>query len=105
MQRKNALALRLQELAAEFVNRESNKTSLITITRTELTKTLDKVFFYVSVYPEDAEGPALGFLMRKRGECKEYIKQKAPMARIPHVEFLLDTGEKNRQRVDELLSE
>jgi ribosome-binding factor A len=102
-QRHTTLSLQLQEIAADFVNMQSNKTSLITITNTELTKALDKVTFFVSVYPESAEGPAVGFLMRKRGECKQYIKSKSRINRVPHVEFALDTGEKNRLRVEELL--
>ena len=104
-QRNIALTLQLQELAAEFINTESNKTSLITITNTELSDSLDKVTFLVSVFPEEAEGPALGFLMRKRGECKQYLKERSSMNRIPHVEFAIDTGEKKRRRVDELLGE
>jgi ribosome-binding factor A len=103
-QRDIVLKQHLQELAAEFVSLQSNRTSLITITNTELSKTLDKIIFYVSVYPESAEGPAVGFLMRKRGECKQYIKSKSNMNRIPHVEFAVDTGEKNRRKIDELLN-
>jgi ribosome-binding factor A len=103
--RRTSLALHLQELAAAFVSAESNRTSLITVTRAELSEKLDKVTFHVSVFPEDAEGPAIGFLMRKRGECREYIMEHASMKRVPHVEFVLDEGEKNRQRVDELLNE
>jgi len=95
----------LQEAAAAFVNGISNKRSLITITRTTLTERGACVTYYVSVYPEDAEGAALGFLMRKRGACKDYLKAHVPMRRVPHVEFAIDTGEKSRQRVDELLHE
>ena len=95
----------LQQLASEFIATQSNRTSLITVTDTNLTNRGSVVTFYVSVFPEEAEGPALGFLMRKRGECKEYIKQHSNGKHVPHVEFVLDTGEKKRQRVDELLSE
>ncbi|KKS30822.1 MAG: Ribosome-binding factor A [Parcubacteria group bacterium GW2011_GWA2_43_11] len=104
-QRHTVLTQHLQELAAAYVNTQSNKTSLITITNTELTHSLDKITFYVSVFPETAEGPALGFLMRKRGECKKYLKEKSKMNHIPHVEFMIDEGEKSRRRVDELLAE
>lgn len=104
-QRHTVLTQHLQELAADFVSVQSNRTSLITITNTDLARSLDKVTFYVSVFPETAEGPALGFLMRKRGECKQYIKSKAKMNFVPHVEFKIDEGEKSRRRVDELLSE
>ena len=103
--RNTILKKHLQEIAADFVNLNSNHTSLITITDSKLTKKGDKITFLVSVFPEDAEGPAIGFLMRKRGECKRYLKEKTRIQRVPHVEFALDTGEKNRQKVDELLSE
>ena len=75
-QRHTVLTQHLQELASDFVSTQSNRTSLITITSTELTHSLDVVTFYVSVYPETAEGPALGFLMRNRGECKKFIKTR-----------------------------
>ena len=95
----------LAELAARFVSERSNRTSLITITRATLPKTEDRITFYVSVFPEEAEGPAIGFLMRMRGECREYLKAHAPLSRIPHVEFTLDIGDKRRRRVEELLRE
>lgn len=96
-------ALELQEAAATFVGTVSNRTSMITVTRSELTPAEDRVIFFVSVFPEEAEGPAVGFLMRKRSECKEYLKKTLRNGKIPHVEFKLDEGEKKRQRVDELL--
>jgi len=103
--RHTSLSQQLQELAADFVSTQSNRQSLITVTGIDLSKKFDKVTFYVSVYPEDAEGPAIGFLMRKRGECRNYLKDKVSMKQLPHVEFALDEGEKNRLRVDELLNE
>jgi ribosome-binding factor A len=95
----------LQQLASDFVASQSNRTSLITVTRAEFSNSNSVVTFYVSIFPEDKEGPAVGFLMRKRGECKEYIKKHSSMKYVPHVEFVLDDGEKSRRRVDELLSE
>lgn len=103
--KKIPLTQQLGQLAAEFINTNSNKTSLITVTNTMLEKNMGKVVFFVSVFPPESAGAAVGFLMRNRGECKAYIKQHSNMKKIPHVEFMLDTGEKNRQRVDELLFE
>jgi ribosome-binding factor A len=100
---RTQLAEQLKELAATFVGLESNRRTLITITDVALTDALDRVTFLVSVYPQESEGPALGFLLRKRGECRTYIKTHLPIARIPHVEFALDEGDKKRQRIDELL--
>ena len=97
------LSLLMQEVAATFVSGISNRQSLITVTRTELSEKQDRVTFYVSVFPETAETIALGFLMRKRGECREQLKQSIVLGKVPHVEFVLDEGEKRRRRVDELL--
>ncbi len=97
------LEQQLGEAAAKFINTWSNRRSLITITRTELTDTLDRVVFFVSVFPEDAEGPAVGFLMRKRSECREYLKTHVALGKLPHVEFIIDEGEKKRRKVDALL--
>ncbi len=103
-QRHTIVAQHLKEIAAKFINEESNRRSLITITNAELSNSRDKITFFVSVFPEEYEGPALGFLMRKRGECKKYLLRNTNMKRIPHVEFAIDEGEKNRQKVDELLN-
>ncbi|MBP9749343.1 MAG: ribosome-binding factor A [Candidatus Pacebacteria bacterium] len=97
------IAQLLGAAAATFVNTWSNRQSLITITRTELSDSLDHVEFFVSIFPEEAEGPALGFLMRKRTECREYLKTHVPLGKIPHVEFSIDEGEKKRRQVDALL--
>jgi len=97
------LTLLMQEVAATFVSTISNRQSLITVTRTELTEKQERVTFFVSVFPQSAEEIALGFLMRKRGECREQLKSALVLSRVPHVEFVVDEGEKKRQRVDELL--
>jgi ribosome-binding factor A len=98
------LADQLRECASHFINEWSNRQSLITITDVQLSEQTEKVIFYVTIYPENAEGSALGFLLRKRGECRTYLKTHLPLGRIPHVEFALDEGEKNRKKVDSLLN-
>jgi len=103
--RHNQHELQLQEAAAAYIGKESNRQSLITVTRADLARHEDSVTFYVTVFPESAEGPALGFLLRKRGDVREYIKQTLPSKRVPHVEFALDEGDKHRRRVDDLLSQ
>ncbi len=100
-----AHADRLMALASQFVSLESNRTSLITVTGVDLAPAGDRVTFLFTVFPETAEGPALGFLMRKRGDCRQYIKTHAPIKRIPHVEFAIDEGDRKRRRVDELLNQ
>ena len=105
---KNNRKLKIQEVVrevvAEYINRENNKTSLITVTRIDISPNLSSADIYVSVFPETAEESALNFLKRKRPEVKNEIKKKMNMRRIPFVDFKIDLGEKNRQKLEEISS-
>jgi ribosome-binding factor A len=92
----------LQELAGEFVNRESSRESLITITRVDVSRDIRRSAIYFTVLPEDQEERASVFLKRKQGEFREFVKKKSDLRRVPYFEFKLDLGEKSRQRLDEL---
>jgi ribosome-binding factor A len=92
----------IRELAAAFLQRESNGASLITVTRVVLTNRLTKAVIMISVLPEDKQDEAIDFARRKRAEFKEYVKKHAKIGRIPLFDFEIDIGEKNRQRIDEL---
>lgn len=95
----------IRELAAAFLQHESNGSSLITVTRVSLTDRLTKAIILISVLPEDKQDEALDFVRRKRAEFKEYVKKHAKIGRIPLFDFAIDFGEKNRQRIDELSNE
>lgn len=92
-------------LVAEFLNAEANRTSLITVTGSRITNDLKHITILLSVMPIEQEEQALHFARRKRSLVKEYLKSKLPTARIPFVEFEIDQGEKNRQRIEELANE
>lgn len=92
----------LRELASKFISEESNRSSMITITRTDLQPDFKKVTFFVTVYPPNQENAGLDFLRRQRSDCKFYIRERARLGRIPLVDFQLDTGEKSRQRIEEI---
>jgi ribosome-binding factor A len=92
----------LAETAALFIERESNAQSLITVTSVSLKNRGAEALIRVSVLPDDAADAALSFLKRKRGVFRQLIKETTRLHRIPFVDFELDIGEKNRQRVDEL---
>lgn len=101
--RKEKLNKELRKLIAQFIERESNKTSLVTVTRCEITPDLRTVVTYVSVLPEDKEDDVITFLTRRKKSAWEYLKKNLPIRTIPFIEFVIDTGEKNRQEIDRLL--
>lgn len=79
----------LQHLAAAFVNLESNRLSLITVTGVFLTDDLKNAKIFCSVYPKDHEAAALDFLKRKRSEFREYLKEKSALRALPFIDFVL----------------
>jgi len=91
-----------KNLVAEYIGRESNRQSLITVTSAVISDRLDKVTILVTVLPESYEETAITFLRRQASEIREYVKNNARIGRIPFLTFDIDSGEKNRQRIDQL---
>lgn len=104
-QRNEKVANRIKELAAQFLNRENNKTSLITVTDASCSPDLKRATIFITVLPTEKEKIALEFVKRKLGELREFLKKNLPIKIIPFLDAAIDLGEKNRQRIDELLRE
>jgi ribosome-binding factor A len=83
---------RVREVAAEFLAREANRNSLITVTRAELSENGRRCNIFIT---------ALKFANRNRRELSEFFKKRVKGV-PPRIEFVIDRGEKNRQRLDEL---
>ncbi len=102
--RKEKLPELLQHLAAEFIAEESNRTSLITITGCRLSGDSKRAVILFTVLPDNQERAAEDFLSRKNLAFKRFVQEKSKIGRIPILSFQLDLGEKNRQKIDFLLS-
>ncbi len=98
IQKEEALA----HLAAEFIHTESNRQSLITVTRAYLTPDERRADIYFTVLPSEQEEAVETFLKRKRTEFRDFIKHHTNFRVLPTVDFMLDRGEKNRQELEEL---
>ncbi|TSC58947.1 MAG: Ribosome-binding factor A [Parcubacteria group bacterium Greene0416_79] len=72
----------LKHLAAEFLRRESNRQSLITVTDVMLKDRGARAVMLCTVLPEEQEGTALAFLKRRRGGMRRYISEHL---RIQHL--------------------
>ena len=101
-QRQEQMQERLREVAAEFLARESNGRSLITVTAAQVDEGGSRARIYLTVLPDDYEGEVVQFANRNRHEFGVYLLKKVRGMRIPQVEFVIDKGEKMRQRLDEL---
>ncbi|RJR14142.1 ribosome-binding factor A [Candidatus Parcubacteria bacterium] len=100
--RQVKIAEEMAHLAANFFARESNAQSLITVTRADVASNLKSVMILFTVLPEKFEESALTFAKRNRTDFREYLKSHSSFQRIPTVDFEIDHGEKNRQRIDDL---
>lgn len=95
----------IHRLAAEFLRDNATQASLLTITRVELSPTGKESKIFFTTLPEDEENTALKFLTRKIPEFKIYLRDKSRIGLIPHIDFQIDYGERNRQRLDEISRE
>ena len=82
--------------------REANRNSLITVTRVQMSEDGKRAIIYITVFPELGETAALAFANRNRGELGKFLSSRTRGMRIPHLEFEIDLGDKNRRRLDEL---
>lgn len=92
----------LKNLTAEFVAREAGVQSLITVTNLVYSERNNIATVFISVLPEAKEASALDFLKRKKYELYEYVRDHLRIRAIPRFDFEIDTGEKNRQKIDEI---
>jgi|SRR3989344_3863715 len=104
-ERNEKVANYIKELTAEFLARENNRTSLITVTGANASPDLKRATVFITVLPESKEAEALQFVKRKRTQLREVLKKTLKIKIIPFVDFAIDAGEKNRQKIDELLRE
>jgi ribosome-binding factor A len=100
--RRDIMARELAHAAGIFITRESNHTSLITVTKATISPDFANATIFVSVLPENQEEAALHFLKRARGDFRAWIAKQRNFKRIPFFDFALALGEKNRQDVQHI---
>ncbi len=92
----------IRELISNFVQRQSNGTSLVTVTRYETANRGEIGTFFISVMPETKEQAALDFITRNLSDLRSYVMEHIPSGRIPFFKVEIDQGEKLRNKIDSL---
>jgi ribosome-binding factor A len=92
----------IHKWAAEFLQRESNGSSLITVTDVKIGAEAKEATILFTVLPEDKEAVALEFARRQLTDFREYMTEKIKTGRMPYFHFDIDRGEKHRQKIDEI---
>lgn len=95
----------ISKFAAEYFSIESNKDSMMTVTHTEMLDRGKRAMVYFTALPQEKEQEALEFAKRRRQDFRQFIIGKKSFGFAPRIDFSIDLGEHNRQRIDELLNE
>ena len=103
--RNHKIAEQVKEIAAQFIERESNKSALLTITRVEIYDRGRSGMIYLSVLPESGEDSAINFLKRKRPDIRTILKKQLNMRTIPFLDVQIDKGQKALHTIEALLKE
>lgn len=91
--------------AAMFFEREGNRSALITVTKTILTKRGNGATLFVSIFPENKEKAGLDFVQRNLGELRSVLREKIKSKSIPTLRVIPDHGEKERDHIRNLLKD
>lgn len=76
--------------------------SLVTVTRATIAPDLKNVTIFVSILPKSHDAEMLKTLKRLRTDFHDFLKVKTVLRNVPTVDFAIDFGEINRQKIDEL---
>ena len=93
----------IRQKASAFLEKESSGSALITVTDIRLVERGKKAIILFTVFPPTKENGVLDFAKRKRSEFREFLRHEVKLFQLPFIDFEIDLGEKNRQRVDEIL--
>ncbi|MDB5224939.1 MAG: Ribosome-binding factor [Candidatus Adlerbacteria bacterium] len=92
----------IRNAAADFLAREAGPQALITVTRAQMSSDGKSVNIMMTVLPDTAEEHAVSFANRHRADFTLFMREKVRGIRPPNIEFMIDMGEKNRQRLDDI---
>lgn len=93
----------LQEIASSFIKSRIESSAFITVMRAQISPNLKSAKIFISVMPENKEKEVINMIKKKNNNFKNYCKSRLKIKFLPSFNFEIDTGEKNRARIDELL--
>lgn len=101
--RQEKINSELSKLIAKFIENQIDKNILVTVTHCLVSEDLKSANFYISIFPETKENSILEELNNQKKHLFSYLNKKMIVRNIPEINFKIDKGEKNRQRIDQLL--
>jgi ribosome-binding factor A len=97
----------LRHLISEFLAREAEwpENSLATVLKVETTPNLQEAKIFVSVIPANQTGSVLSVLKRLTSEMASFLRKNMTVHSIPHFTWVIDQGEVQVDRLEQLISE
>jgi len=103
--RADKMKKELMRLAALFFAQNSNRQSMITVTSMNIAPDLKRATIGISVLPESQEEQAVLFAGRRTRDMRDFMGSHINTKFIPRLEVVIDQGEKNRRRIEDLSRE
>ena len=85
-----------------FLLRNLQVASLITVTSASLSKDGKRATVFFTVFPDSGEPEALKRAKALRSDFQEHMRKNSGLGRVPFLDFAIDGGEKNRQKIDSI---
>lgn len=101
--KKEHLIEELRARTGDYFSRESNSTSLLTVTRVDLSEDKKTATILISVFPENKQQEVRHFAIRHLSELREYLQKNSKIGRIPFLKIDIDKGEALLERMHHLL--
>lgn len=101
--KKEHLAEELRARVSDYFSRESNATSLLTVTRIDLSDDFKNAVINISVYPENKQQEVRHFATRHLTEIRDYLRKHSKIGRLPYLKIEIDKGEALIERMNRLL--
>ncbi|MFA5987359.1 MAG: ribosome-binding factor A [Candidatus Paceibacterota bacterium] len=93
----------LERLAAQFLRETIGPGTITTVTQVKLSDSLEGASIFITVFPEKNERAVLDVIKERHHEFMEFLIKNTNIKFLPSIVFKIDRGEKNRQRIEELL--
>lgn len=95
----------LRDEAAQAIKNEIDfeLNVIITVTRANVSPTLENANISVSVYPENMIKKVLETLNKKIYNIQQVLNSRLKMRPVPKIRFEIDQSEKNAEKIDKLL--
>lgn len=103
--RQQKIANLIQELAAQFFEREKERDILITVTRADVSSDLKNASIYVTVMPEEKEEEIFGWIQSSLKDLRRYLGEHMKTKFTPEIRAKIDKGERARQRIEEIVQQ